>query len=142
MTEEPQYGRGDATFLAAGGEQGVRALVNSFYDFMATDPQFERIKSLHPVDTTMARDKLTLFLFAWMGGPRRYTKKYGPISIPQVHRHLSVTTLERDLWLKCMQCALAEQNYPDSLVAYLLHQLSIPAERVRQVCESNAATAE
>ena len=30
--------------------------------------------------------------------------------------------------------ALAEQDYPTSLVEYLQQQLYIPAERVRQVC--------
>jgi hemoglobin len=51
-----------------------------------------------------------------------------------VHKHLDITALERDLWLDCMSRALAEQDYPTDLVEYLLQQLYIPAERVRQAC--------
>ena len=92
-TESPSnhpYGHGDATFRAAGGEQGIRQLVDSFYDIMSEKPQYERIFRWHP-DPHEARDKLARFLCGWMGGPRRYHEKYGAISIPKVHAHLAVT---------------------------------------------------
>ncbi len=66
-----------------------------------------------------------------MGGPRRYSEKYGPISIPGAHAHLNVTERERDQWLGCMAKALAQQDYPQNLIAYLLQQLFVPAERIR-----------
>jgi hypothetical protein len=35
-----------------------------------------------------------------------------------------------------MARALAQQDYPESLVAYLLKELAVPAERIRQVTEA------
>ena len=32
MTDTPAYGTEDATFQAAGGESGIRRLVDAFYD--------------------------------------------------------------------------------------------------------------
>ena len=134
MSEElgPTYGVGDATFQAAGGEEGIRKLVNSFYDVMEAQTAYETIRSMHNPDLEVARDKLSRFLCGWMGGPRRYSEKYGKISIPGVHAHLHVTEVERDQWLACMAEALAQQDYPEDLVAYLQVQLAVPAERIRQ----------
>ena len=58
----------------------------------------------------------------------------GSIRIPDAHKHLDITTVERDLWLDCMARALADQDYPPALVDYLQQQLYIPAEHVRRVC--------
>ena len=133
MSETPKYGTDDATFQAAGGEPGIRRLVDAFYDIMDSDARFAEIRNMHPDDLEVSRDKLARFLCGWMGGPRRYREKYGPITIPGAHAHLGVTAKERDQWLTCMGDALATQDYPESLVHYLLEQLAVPAERIRQV---------
>jgi len=134
MTQPLEYGNGDATYQAAGQQIGIRKLVDCFFDIMASDPKYATIYDWHPVDKEMARDKLALFLCGWMGGPKPFIEKYGPIRIPQVHKHLRITATERDLWLECMARALGEQDYPAGLVDYLLRQLYIPAERIRQTC--------
>ncbi|MEM7501583.1 MAG: group II truncated hemoglobin [Pseudomonadota bacterium] len=126
---QPRYGQQDTTFRAAGGESGIARLVDSFYDIMSTKPEYARIYAWHPNDE-MARDKLARFLCGWMGGPKRYREKYGPISIPKVHAHLPITEAERDMWLNCMAAALAAQPYADSLRRYLLEQLAVPANHV------------
>lgn len=135
MTTETNYGNGDATFQAAGGQQGIRRLVDDFYDIMGANPEYLRIHDWHPADNEMSRDKLARFLCGWMGGPRLYREKYGPISIPGAHSHLGVTENERDQWLNCMREALARQPYPDSLKSYLQRELGVPAERIRIACE-------
>jgi hemoglobin len=132
VSTDPAYGSGDTTFRAAGGEAGIRRLVDKFYDIMSSDEKYRRIWEWHTQDNEISRDKLSRFLCAWMGGPRLFNEKYGPISIPSAHAHLAVTEVERDLWLSCMQEALAHQDYPDSLVQYLLKELAVPAERIRQ----------
>ena len=99
---------------------------------METD--FPDLWAMHRQDAAVTHDKLVLFLCGWMGGPRRYAAKYGPISIPLVHGHLRVTEVERDQWLACMGQALAAMAYPGDLQEYLLQQLGVPAERVRQYC--------
>ena len=131
--QTPAYGTDDATFLAAGGIAGITRLVDAFYDIMDSNPSFSDIRGMHPQDLHVSRDKLARFLCGWMGGPRRYREKYGPITIPGAHAHLGVTEKERDQWLGCMAQALALQAYDASLVEYLLAQLFVPAERIRQV---------
>ena len=127
------FGQDDATFQAAGGEAGIRQLVDSFYAIMGRNPAYARIFEWHR-DVPEARDKLARFLCGWMGGPRRYREKYGPINIPQAHGHLNVTVVERDMWLNCMAEALAEQPYSDELRDYLITQLGVPAQRIVDRC--------
>ncbi len=129
--DQPPYGIGDASYQAAGGEAGIRTLVDDFYDAMARLPEAEKIRKMHPADLTISRDKLTLFLCGWLGGPQLYAQKYGPIRIPQVHSHLAIGRSERDAWLRCMQEALKIQPYAAEFKKYLLEQLYVPAERSR-----------
>jgi hemoglobin len=116
VTQPSEYGSGDATYQAAGRQIGIRKLVDCFFDLMGGDPKYATIYDWHPEDKEMARDKLALFLCGWMGGPKPFIEKYGSIRIPEVHKHLAITALERDLWLDCMARALAEQDYPSALV--------------------------
>ena len=126
------YGTKDASFQAAGGEHGIRRLVDAFYDEMESADYAVTIRGMHPQDLTISRDKLTLFLCGWLGGPRLYAEKYGGISIPSAHAHLDIGLAERDAWLTCMQAALDKQDYPTDFKQYLIAQLAIPAERVRK----------
>ena len=133
--ESSNYGQGEASFNAAGGFEGIKQLVDAFYDAMETRPQAQRIRDMHSPNLDESRDKLTRFLAGWLGGPREYASRYGPMSIPQVHKHLRVDETERDMWLLCMKQAIDQQPYSLSFKTYLLQQLSHPAERVRQVSE-------
>lgn len=134
------YGKGDATFQAAGGETGIRKLVEDFYAIMGSNADYATIFNWHPGDVQLSIDKLARFLCGWMGGPRLYSQKYGPINIPGAHRHLGVTEVERDQWLDCMAEALAKQDYPAELKSYLREQLAVPAERIRIAAQQAAAT--
>lgn len=129
----PTYGRGDASFQAAGGEAGIRRLVDDFYSAMERLPLAAGIRAMHPADLTLARDKLACFLCGWLNGPPRYREKYGAISIPGAHAHLAIDTAARDAWLACMLEALERQPYADDFKRYLFQQLSLPAERVRKL---------
>ena len=139
----PSYGQGDSSFQTAGGELGIRRLVDCFYDQMRDHPDYRTIWDWHPgaeeddQQKEQSRDKLARFLCSWMGGLKLYQDKYGSISIPQAHRHLAVTEREMGMWLNCMGEALDMQDYPAPFKAYLLEQLSRPAEVIRQACSRN-----
>jgi len=126
------YGSGDASFQAAGGEAGLRRLVDTFFDRMGNDERFATIYALHPEDNAISRDKLARFLCGWLGGPKRYNEKYGAISIPQVHAHLAIAAAERDQWLTCMAESVAGQPFAADFKKYLMQQLYVPAEAVRR----------
>lgn len=125
------YGQQNASFQAAGGETGIRTLVNAFYDEMERADYASTILSMHPDDLEISRDKLARFLCGWLGGPKRYSEKYGSMSIPTAHKHLDIGLAERDAWLACMKTAIDLQDYASDFKIYLLEQLSVPAERVR-----------
>ena len=127
------YGDADATFRALGGVDGIRRLVEVFYAEMDSLEEARRIRSLHPSNLETSIDKLARFLCGWTGGPKLFSEKYGPIKIPDFHRHLPVGEAERDAWLLCMEKALASQPFPEDLRAYMLEQLFVPAERIRVV---------
>ncbi|MGI9201342.1 MAG: group II truncated hemoglobin [Woeseiaceae bacterium] len=126
------YGVEDASFRAAGGEAGIRKLVDEFFNRMGSDPRFAVIYEMHPDDKQESRDKLARFLCGWLGGPKLYHEKYGGISIPRVHQHLAIATPERDQWLTCMAETVAEQTFESTFKRYLMEQLFVPAEGVRR----------
>lgn len=137
MISQPDkpYGTDDASFQAAGGVDGLRRLIDNFFDRMGSDDRFATIHAMHPDDREMSRDKLHRFLCGWLGGPKLYREKYGSIGIPRVHAHLPITTAERDQWLTCMKESVEEQQFAADFKKYLMEQLYVPAEAVRRRCE-------
>jgi len=129
---EHNYGVNDGSFRAAGGENGIRKLVDVFFDRMGSDARFATIYAMHPDDKEISRDKLARFLCGWLGGPKLYQEKYGAIGIPRVHQHLAIKTPERDQWLTCMAESVDEQPFDRSFKQYLMEQLYVPAEAVRR----------
>ena len=131
-SEKPQYGVEDTSFRTAGGEDGIRQLVDDFYDAMQDLEVAQTILAMHPEDLSVSRDKLARFLCGWLGGPKLFSEKYGSIRLPKAHQHLSIGVDERDAWLHCMKIALDKQAYPEDFKIYMLEQLFVPAERSRQ----------
>jgi hemoglobin len=121
------YGQGDASFQAAGREEGVKRLVDAFYEQMDTLEEAKTIRAMHAQDLSESRDKLFRFLCGWLGGPQLFQEKYGPINIPGAHRHLDIGIAERDAWLLCMKRAADQQPYAEDFKEYLLRQLYPPA---------------
>ncbi len=126
-----QYGEGDTSYQAAGEYEGLTKLAERFYFHMDNLPEAKTIRDMHRDDLTESTEKLARFLSGWLGGPKLYREKYGPIAIPRAHSHLGIGTAERDAWLLCMEKALAEQSYAEDFQQYMLKQLFVPAERSR-----------
>lgn len=132
MAMEPAtYGNGDASYRAAGGVDGIRRLVERFYEHMDTLPEARGLRAMHAVDLNDVREKLVVFLVAWLGGPNEYRTRFGPISIPGSHARFPIDRTERDSWLRCMSRAVDEQPWANSFKTYFMEAISIPAERVR-----------
>ena len=55
-------------FERLGGEPGVRALVDRFYDLMELEPRFAALRAMHPTTLDGSRDKLFRL---WPAGHRR-----------------------------------------------------------------------
>ncbi|MBV1859797.1 MAG: hypothetical protein KUG77_15405 [Nannocystaceae bacterium] len=92
-------------------------------------PEAARILAMHP-DIPLARDKLAVFLTGWLGGPKRYKERWGPIRIPAAHAHLPIGQDEHDAWLTCMDAAVDRMPVPDDFNTYFKREIRVPAGRV------------
>jgi len=129
--ESLSYGTADSSYQAAGGSAGIRALVHGFYEYMDTLPEARVVRAMHALELDLVREKLIVFLCAWLGGPNEYRARFGPISIPGFHAQFAIDEAERDAWLLCMARAVADQPWAESFKAYFMRAISMPAERVR-----------
>ncbi|MBP7549529.1 MAG: group II truncated hemoglobin [Gemmatimonadaceae bacterium] len=110
-----------------GGTDGIRALVDRFYDLMDSSPEAEGIRRLHAPSLKRSREKLHEYLTGWTGGPPLYESKYGHPRLRARHLPFAIGAKERDQWLWCMDRAMAEHPMPEEIRAFLrtrLHQLA------------------
>ena len=128
----PVFGTADASYQAAGGFDGLRRLVDDFYDIMDQDPSAQSVRHMHADDLSLSRDKLTCFLSGWLGGPRLFAERYGPIGLPSFHAQWPMDERHAQIWLDCMEQAIARQDYSADFAEYLLTQLRVPAGRIVQ----------
>ena len=107
-------------FDALGGDRGVRALVDAFYDRMDLEESFAGIRKLHPPSLDGSRDKLYWYLSGWLGGPSLYIERFGHPRLRARHLPFPIATAERDQWLACMRMALADVAVPAPVAESLL----------------------
>jgi hemoglobin len=116
-----------------GGDAGVRALVDRFYDLMDTAPEAANIRTLHAASLKVSREKLYKFMSGWLGGPPLYVEAYGHPKLRMRHFPFPIGVRERDEWLWCMERALAEHDMPETLRTHLVARLRDLADHMRNV---------
>ena len=97
--EDTPVPAGPTPFERMGGEPGVRALVDRFYDLMDLEPAFARLRAVHGSTLDGARDKLYWFLCGWLGGPNHFVDRFGHPRLRARHMPFSIGSVERDQWL-------------------------------------------
>lgn len=105
-------------FERLGREDGVRKLVDAFYDHMAEAPEMGPLLDLHP-DLDHARERLYEYLVGYTGGPPLYVSKYGHPRLRRRHLHVRIDAAGVDLWMQCMDHALAATVADDEARAVL-----------------------
>ena len=128
MIEDPAA---PTPFERLGGEPGVRALVDRFYDLMDLEPGWAELRALHPTTLEGSRDKLFWFLCGWLGGPSHYTDRFGHPMLRARHLPFSIGIRERDQWLACMQQAMAELQVEPALAQRLAESFFGTADWMR-----------
>ncbi len=118
-------------FERLGGEAGVRALVDRFYDLMDLEPAYAGLRALHPVALDGSRDKLFWFLSGWLGGPNHYTDRFGHPRLRARHLPYAIGIAERDQWMACMVQAMDEQAVDTALAQRLAEALYGTADWMR-----------
>ena len=107
-TESSDTPKPSTPFEQLGGIDGVRALVDRFYDLMDLEPDFAELRALHPATLDGSRDKFAWFLTGWLGGPDLYIERFGHPRLRARHLPYPIGVSARDQWLTCMGLAMAE----------------------------------
>lgn len=118
-------------YALIGGDAGVRQLVDRFYDLMDQEPAAAEIRALHATSLKVSREKLSLYLSGWLGGPQLYVEKYGHPMLRARHLPFPIAERERDQWLWCMDRAIEEHPMPDELKEFLRSKLRPLADHMR-----------
>jgi hemoglobin len=123
-------------FDMMGGEAVARALAARFYDRMeATEPALAKLHRQGPdgrIDPEV-RERFSLFLVGWLGGPDTYMQRHGHPRLRMRHAGVRVGTEMRDAWLACMLFALDQTPMPAPLRTYLAGRFGEVANFLRNV---------
>lgn len=92
---------------AVGGEDGLRRLVDAFYDHMDANPEAAGVRAMHPADLGESRRKLWMFLVGRFGGRNLYLEERGHPRLRARHMPFPIGDDEAVQWLACMDAALA-----------------------------------
>jgi hemoglobin len=115
---------------AVGGMAFFEALVDRFYEGVATDPVLLRLYP-EPDDLAPARRRLTLFLAQYWGGPSHYSEERGHPRLRMRHAPFTIGIEERDRWLVHMRAAIASLDPPDDIARALGDYFDMAAEGMR-----------
>ncbi|MFN8583305.1 MAG: group II truncated hemoglobin [Gemmatimonadaceae bacterium] len=128
---DPNLTQSQTPYDLMGGEEGIRRLVNRFYDLMDASPEAQHVRALHAATLKASREKLFLYLTGWTGGPPLYENKFGHPRLRMRHFPFQIGERERDEWLWCMDQALDEHEMPEQLRAGLRERLHALADHMR-----------
>ena len=93
---------------AIGGEEGLRKLVNRFYDRMESDPEAYALQRLHFRGHGLEhiRQAQFEFLSGFLGGRAYYRERFGHMNLRELHAHIPIRSADAELWLKTFDGAL------------------------------------
>lgn len=116
-------------YQEVGGSDFFVELVNKFYEGVIND---EVIISLYPDRTNLdgAKERLSLFLIQYWGGPTTYSDERGHPRLRQRHFPFAIGERERDHWLMHMQGAIDAMPTSDSVRTRLSEYMSNAAQHL------------
>ena len=116
-------------YQEVGGSDFFIELVNKFYEGVIND---EVIISLYPDhnDLVGAKERLSLFLIQYWGGPTTYSDERGHPRLRQRHFPFAIGERERDHWLMHMQSAIDAMPTSDSVRIRLSEYMSNAAQHL------------
>lgn len=115
MSETPLAPTPATPFELLGGELGLKALTERFYDLMDLEPAYRELRATHAPSLDSAREKLFWFLCGWLGGPEHYIQRFGHPRLRSRHLPFKIGTTERDQWVACMDQAMSELSVAPDL---------------------------
>jgi hemoglobin len=116
--------REGSAFDRWGGEAFFVALVDRFYEGVATDPL---LRPMYPEDLTESRAHLALFLMQYWGGPPAYSEQRGHPRLRMRHAPFAIGTAESEAWLRHMTDAVTAAHMDPDDHEELLEYLAMAA---------------
>ncbi len=99
------------------GEEGFERLIAAFYSQV---PKDDILGPMYPAeDLADAEQRLRDFLIGRFGGPMRYVEQRGHPRLRMRHAPFAIDQRARDRWMKLMEGALKEANFPPEVTEYL-----------------------
>lgn len=123
------WGEAETPYLALGGDERVRELVDAFYDRI--DAGSPRLRAMLPRDDSGSRQKLHEFLSGWLGGPPLYVAKRGHPRMRMRHLRFPIGSEEAAEWMRCMRLAFDDVGVEEPLRSYLDERMTVMAEHMR-----------
>lgn len=122
LDSPPSPRRGPLLYDRVGGADGLRALIETFYDIVEFEPEGRVLHLLHlrGHGVTHSRIEQFNFLSGFLGGPRLYVEKYGHSDVREMHAHVEIDSEARDAWLTCMSIAVDRVGLPPSVKRELM----------------------
>jgi hemoglobin len=108
-----------SVYEAVGGAAFFETLVDRFYRGVAMDPVLLPLYP-QPDDLSHARQRLTLFLVQYWGGPTTYSDERGHPRLRLRHAPFSIGRVERDAWWTHMAEAVRSMGAPPDIEAAML----------------------
>jgi hemoglobin len=87
----------------AGGAETFERLVRGFYERVADDAL---LRPMYPADLEPPRERLTLFLIQYFGGPATYSRERGHPRLRMRHFPFAIDQAARDRWVTHMLASL------------------------------------
>ena len=111
-------------FEEVGGSQFFDRLVDRFYEGVATD---DVLLPLYPEqsDLSGAKERLTLFLQQYWGGPTTYSDERGHPRLRQRHFPFVIGERERDRWMVHMMAAVDELSPNETVHQQLMEYMAM-----------------
>jgi hemoglobin len=125
----------DATVAAplyqrVGGAEGVKQLVEVFYDLIEQHPEGHLVNILHLRGHGVAHSRIEQFNFlsGFLGGPNLYAEKYGHSNVRLMHEHVEINAAAKDAWLTCMSMAIDQIGISEGTKSELMANFKVVAE--------------
>lgn len=115
-----------------GGEEGIKKLVNMFYDIVETNPEGHKLHLLHLRGNGIAHSRVEQFNFlsGFLGGPKLYVEKHGHSNVRSMHEHVEINSEAKEIWLKCMSMAIDNVGIAPTIKDKLMSNFTVIAERL------------
>ena len=123
------WGESESPYIEIGGDEEIRRLANAFYDRIEADSP--RLKELLPRNTAKTREKFSMYLIGWMGGPPLYEMRWGHPQLRRRHMPFPIGEFEADEWMRCMRAAMDDVDVGEPLASFLDSRFAELAQHMR-----------